>query len=77
MTTKILGKLSQSIYRPLPYFIERVPAGFPSPASGYIEASIDLNELCISHPSATFLDMLNLMHIGIMKVLAKGVGYSV
>ena len=55
MTTKILGKLNPSSYSPLPYFIERVPAGFPSPATGYIETSIDLNELCISHPNATFL----------------------
>lgn len=53
--TKILGKLNPESYNPLPYFIERVPAGFPSPAAGYVEASIDLNELCISHPNATFL----------------------
>lgn len=55
MKTKILGKLKPESYNPLPYFIERVPAGFPSPAAGYVEASIDLNELCISHPNATFL----------------------
>ena len=55
MTIKLLGKLNPTSYSPLPYFIEKVPAGFPSPASGYIEASIDLNELCISHPNATFL----------------------
>ena len=55
MKTKILGKLNPKSYNSLPYFIEKVPAGFPSPASGYIEASIDLNELCISHPNATFL----------------------
>lgn len=53
--TKILGKLNPTSYRPLPYFIEKVPAGFPSPATGYVEKSIDLNELCIHHPSATFL----------------------
>lgn len=55
MTSKILGKLLASSFQPLPYFIERVPAGFPSPAAGYVEASIDLNELCIDHPNATFL----------------------
>lgn len=55
MTSKILGKLTPTSFQPLPYFIERVPAGFPSPAAGYVEASIDLNELCIDHPSATFL----------------------
>jgi DNA polymerase V len=31
-----------------------VPAGFPSPASDYIEETIDLNELLIKTPSATF-----------------------
>ncbi|WP_434353562.1 translesion error-prone DNA polymerase V autoproteolytic subunit [Psychrobacter sp. HD31] len=55
MTIKILGKLSAKTYQPLPFFIEAVPAGFPSPAEGYADASIDLNELCITHPSATFL----------------------
>lgn len=55
MNTYILGRLNPASYQPLPYFIERVPAGFPSPAVGYVETSIDLNELCISHPNATFL----------------------
>ncbi len=55
MTSKLLGKLNPASYLPLPYYIEKVPAGFPSPAAGYVEASIDLNELCISHPNATFL----------------------
>ncbi len=31
-----------------------LPAGFPSPADDYIETSLDLNELLIAHPSATF-----------------------
>jgi len=31
-----------------------VPAGFPSPASDYAEAPLDLNELLIKHPAATF-----------------------
>lgn len=52
---KLLGKLLPQSFLPLPYFIERVPAGFPSPAAGYVEASIDLNDLCIDHPNATFL----------------------
>lgn len=55
MKTKVLGKLHPASFSPLPYFIEKVPAGFPSLAAGYVEASIDLNELCISHPNATFL----------------------
>lgn len=39
----------------LPLFGSKVPAGFPSPADDYIEGTIDLNELLINHPSATFL----------------------
>jgi DNA polymerase V len=31
-----------------------VPAGFPSPASDYVEKAIDLNTHLIVHPSATF-----------------------
>lgn len=38
----------------IPLFLERVSAGFPSPAQDYIEQSLDLNELCIKHPAATF-----------------------
>nr|WP_208952106.1 translesion error-prone DNA polymerase V autoproteolytic subunit [Rahnella sp. ChDrAdgB13] len=38
----------------LPLFIEQCPAGFPSPATDYVEKSLDLNELCIRHPSATY-----------------------
>jgi len=34
--------------------LERVSAGFPSPAEDYIEKTLDLNELCIQHPAATF-----------------------
>lgn len=55
MTSKLIGKLSPHSYQPLPYFIEKVAAGFPSPAAGYVDASIDLNDLCIEHPNATFL----------------------
>ena len=38
----------------LPLLLERVPAGFPSPADGYIDAEIDLNELLIERPESTF-----------------------
>lgn len=38
----------------IPMFLERVSAGFPSPAEDYVEKTIDLNELCIKHPAATF-----------------------
>ncbi|MGT3828206.1 translesion error-prone DNA polymerase V autoproteolytic subunit [Enterobacter kobei] len=39
---------------PLPMFNDLVPCGFPSPAQDYVERRIDLNELLIQHPSATY-----------------------
>jgi DNA polymerase V len=38
----------------IPFFLECVRAGFPSPAQDYVEKTLDLNELCIQHPAATF-----------------------
>lgn len=38
----------------LPLFSNRVAAGFPSPAQDYVERQLDLNSLCIQHPSATY-----------------------
>ena len=35
-------------------FADAVPAGFPSPATDYCERKLDLNELCIQHPAATY-----------------------
>ncbi len=39
----------------LPLFCSRVPAGFPSPADDYLEAKLDLVELLVSDPAATFM----------------------
>lgn len=38
----------------VPLFTESCAAGFPSPAQDYVEASLDLNDLCIRHRSATY-----------------------
>lgn len=38
----------------LPFFLSTVAAGFPSPADDYMEAQLDLNELLIKHPAASF-----------------------
>lgn len=38
----------------LPLFSSKVVAGFPSPADDYIEKTLDLNELLIQKPAATF-----------------------
>ncbi|ABK44582.1 SOS-response transcriptional repressor, LexA [Magnetococcus marinus MC-1] len=39
---------------PIPFFTSLVPAGFPSPADDYLEGHLDLNELLIKRPAATF-----------------------
>lgn len=44
----VLGK------KPLPLFLCGIAAGFPSPADDSIEKKLDLNELVIKHPAATF-----------------------
>lgn len=38
----------------LPLFLSLATCGFPSPAQDYVEQTIDLNQLCIEHPAATF-----------------------
>lgn len=48
-----LHKVTYSSFR-LPLFLSTVPAGFSSPIEGEMEATLDLNELLITHPAATF-----------------------
>jgi DNA polymerase V len=38
----------------IPLLQARISAGFPSSAENYLEKSLDLNELLIKHPAATF-----------------------
>lgn len=45
---------SKASKMPLPLFGSRVPAGFPSPADDFIELALDLNDLLITNPPATF-----------------------
>lgn len=54
MKVEILGQVSSCNAILLPLFSNRVSAGFPSPAQDYVERTLDLNELCIRHPAATF-----------------------
>ena len=37
-----------------PMFLDSVSAGFPSPATDYMENKLDLNEYLVKHPAATF-----------------------
>jgi DNA polymerase V len=52
----------QTVYQPLrsparwrlPLFTGKVAAGFPSPADDYVEKNLDLNDLLVQKPAATF-----------------------
>ncbi|MDO8177000.1 MAG: translesion error-prone DNA polymerase V autoproteolytic subunit [Undibacterium sp.] len=39
----------------IPLFLQKVPAGFPSPADDYVEESLDLNSYMIRHKASTFV----------------------
>ena len=43
----------------IPIFIDKVSAGFPSPATDYMENKLDLNEYLVKHPAATFIVKTN------------------
>ena len=49
-----LGAPTTDAGHALPMFLNTVAAGFPSPAQDYLESSLDLHELLIKHPTATF-----------------------
>jgi len=45
---------SSPSYQNIPLYSGKVSAGFPSPADDYIEKTLDLNDLLIQKPAATF-----------------------
>lgn len=59
---KMSYELEDKLFRPsfndsknkFPLLDSNVSAGFPSPARDYIEDVLDLNELMVSHPAATY-----------------------
>jgi len=54
MTVENIGKGGEFKQLDIQLFSDAVPAGFPSPATDYCERKLDLNELCIQHPAATY-----------------------
>ncbi|MCC5832328.1 MAG: translesion error-prone DNA polymerase V autoproteolytic subunit [Chlamydiales bacterium] len=52
MIINILGKTHPGFK--LPFYESLVPAGFPSPADDYLERQLDLHDLLVEHPEATF-----------------------
>ncbi|MEO8666701.1 MAG: translesion error-prone DNA polymerase V autoproteolytic subunit [Ignavibacteria bacterium] len=43
----------------LPYFENRITAGFPSPAMDYSEEKLDIKDYLIQHPNSTFFVRVN------------------
>ncbi|MGK2907402.1 MAG: translesion error-prone DNA polymerase V autoproteolytic subunit [Desulfuromonadales bacterium] len=54
MTVENIGEGGDFEQLDIHLFSDAVPAGFPSPATDYCERKLDLNELCVQHPAATY-----------------------
>ena len=56
MVVKYLGDTSEGDFplTEIPYFLNRVRVGWPSPSDDYVERPIDLNEYLIKNPAATY-----------------------
>lgn len=54
MPTNVLSATPDPKTVNLPLFSGKVSAGFPSPADDYVEKSLDLNDLLVQKPAATF-----------------------
>ncbi len=54
MQVELIQELKVLSQHECPLLGSLVPAGCPSPASDYVEANLDLNELAIVHPAATY-----------------------
>lgn len=51
----ILGMIPAESSADIPLYLERIAAGFPSPADDYLEARLDLNQYLVRNPAATFM----------------------
>lgn len=54
MVLHLVTPRSSSEKNTVPFFVEAVQAGFPSPAQGYEKQELNLHEYCVKHPSATY-----------------------
>ena len=54
MTVKILGKTEEVPKETCAFSEALLPAGFPSQADDHLERPLDLHELLVKHPAATF-----------------------
>lgn len=51
---RLFNPKQPAINLPRPLLSSEVRCGFPSPADDYIEDKLDLNEMLVKHPAATF-----------------------
>lgn len=51
----IVGRAVTESSQTTPLYLDRISAGFPSPADDYIETALDLNTYLIRNPPATFM----------------------
>lgn len=49
-----IGVLNPAAGKTIPLYGISIAAGFPNPAEGWIERSLDLNDLCIRHPDSSY-----------------------
>jgi DNA polymerase V len=54
MKAQVLGVYKKNANVNLPLFASRPAAGFPAPGDDQVERPLDLNDLLIDHPEATF-----------------------
>lgn len=54
METEIIGRPGEFSRIDIPLVHYSIPAGFPSPAEDYVDQALDLNELLVTNPPATF-----------------------
>ncbi|MEP7103863.1 MAG: translesion error-prone DNA polymerase V autoproteolytic subunit [Candidatus Dojkabacteria bacterium] len=54
MQIKSIHPVKKSKETLLPFYLESIKAGFPSPADDFIDKKLDLNEYLVKHPVATF-----------------------
>ena len=51
----VLGRAVSESGPGAPLYLDRISAGFPSPADDYVETALDLNTYLIRNPPATFM----------------------
>jgi DNA polymerase V len=54
MNIKKIYSFEKKSHYQIPFIAHAIQAGFPSPADDYVDRKLDLNELLITHPAATF-----------------------